>query len=64
MLVIKVSDIERNLIFDSKNSDSKVFDFKVESSQQLVISVAVPESDNTHDIEYQGCVAILVGFKN
>jgi hypothetical protein len=60
----KVSDIERNLIFDSKNSDSKVFDFIVESSQQLVISVAVPESDNTHDITDQGCVAILVGFKN
>ena len=41
----KVSDIERNLIFDSKNSDSKAFDFIVESSQQLVISVAVPESE-------------------
>ena len=60
----KVSDIERNLIYDSKNSGSKVFDFKVESSQQLVISVEVPESENTHKIDYQGCVAILVGFKN
>ena len=60
----KVSDIERNLIFDSKKSDSKVFDFKVESSQQLVISVAVPESENIHDLDFQGCVAILVGFKN
>ena len=60
----QVSDIERNLIFDSKNSDSKVFDFKVESSQQLVISVAVPGSENTHDLEHQGCVAVLVGFKN
>ena len=60
----QVSDIERNLIFDSKNSNSKVFDFKVESSQQLIIAVAVPESDNTHDLKYQGCVAVLVGFKN
>jgi len=59
-----VSDIERNLIFDSKNSDSKVFDFIVESSQQLVISVEVPKSENTHDINFQGCVAVLVGFKN
>ena len=60
----KVSDIERNLIFDSKDSDSKVFDFKVESSQQLVISVGVPKSEHTHEIDFQGCVAILVGFKN
>ena len=60
----QVSDIERNLIFDSKNSNSKVFDFKVESSQQLIIAVAVPESDNTHDLKYQGCVAVLVDFKN
>mgnify|MGYP006099674771 FL=1 len=59
-----VSDIERNLIFDSKDSDSKVFDFKVESSQQLVISVGVPKSEHTHEIDFQGCVAILVGFKN
>ena len=60
----QVSDIGRNLIFDSKDSNSKVFDFKVESSQQLIIAVAVPESDNTHDLKYQGCVAVLVGFKN
>jgi|TARA_B110000495_G_C22938088_1_gene548762 hypothetical protein len=60
----RVSDIERNVIFDSKESGSKVFDFIVESSQQLIISVDVPESKNTHDIDFQGCVAILVGFKN
>ena len=60
----KISDTERNVIFDSKTSDEKVFDFNVESTQQLVISVTVPESKNTHDIHFQGCVAILVGFKN
>ena len=60
----KISDTERNVIFDSKTSDEKIFDFNVESTQQLVISVTVPESKNTHDIDFQGCVAILVGFKN
>jgi len=59
-----VSDIDRNVIFDSEKSDNKAFDFKVESTQQLVVSVEVPDSENTHDIDFQGCVAILVGFKN
>ena len=59
-----VSDVDRNVIFDSEKSDNKSFDFKVESTQQLIVSVAVPESQNTHDIDFQGCVAILVGFKN
>jgi len=60
----KVSDVDRKVIFDSKQSDNKAFDFKVESTQQLIVSVDVPESENTHDIDFQGCVAILVGFKN
>lgn len=60
----KVSDIDRNVVFDSEKSDGAAFDFKVESTQQLVVSVNVPDSENTHDIDFQGCVAILVGFKN
>lgn len=59
----KVSDIDKNVIFDSKNSEKKTFDFKVESTQQLIVSVDVPDSDNTHDMDFQGCVSILVGFK-
>ena len=60
----KISDIDKNVIFDSEAAENKTFDFKVASTQQLIVSVAVPESENTHDIDFQGCVSILVGFKN
>jgi len=60
----KVSNIDKKLLYDSKSSEKKSFDFKVASTQQLIVSVAVPESENTHDLDFQGCVAILVGFKH
>jgi hypothetical protein len=58
----RVMDVDRNEIYNSKDSESDSFDFKVASTQQLIVEVNVPESETTHDMDYQGCVAILVGF--
>ncbi len=58
----RVMDIDRNEIYNSKNKDKDEFDFKVASTQQLIVEVTVPESTTTHDMDYQGCVSILVGF--
>ncbi len=58
-----VSDIDKNVIFDSSDKENNIFDFKVASTQQLIVSVHVPESESTHDLDFQGCVSVLVGFK-
>jgi len=60
----KVLDLERNELYDSKSGEENIFDFKVASTQQLIVEVMVPEGSNTHDIDFQGCVSILVGFKS
>ena len=60
----KVTDLERKVIYDSKGKDSDTFDFKVTSTRQLIVTIEVPESQNTHDLDYNGCVSVLVGFKN
>lgn len=58
----RVMDIDRNEIYNSKDKGKEEFDFKVASTQQLIVEVNVPESTTTHDMDYQGCVSILVGF--
>lgn len=58
----RVLDVDRNEIYNSKDKEKQEFDFKVASTQQLIVEVNVPESSTTHDMDYQGCVSILVGF--
>ena len=56
----------RNVLYDnSQHEMSKVWDFKVEGSQQLRIVIKVPASSQNKaeaDIN-SGCVAIMFGFK-
>lgn len=60
----KVMDSDRNVIFESaKNKDKKYFDFKVASTQQLIVEINVPESKSISDIVPEGCVSVLIGFK-
>lgn len=63
-VTFKVTDIDKKVIYDSEGKDSNVFDFKVTSTRQLIVTVVVPESENTHDLDYNGCVSVLVGFQN
>jgi len=63
-----IMDADRNELFT--NNDGKgskkyetVWDFKLESSQQLIISIEVPTDDmNLSDTMTRGCVAVLIGF--
>lgn len=60
----KVLDKDRNVIYDNMNHDmSDHFDFNVQSTQQLLVQISVPEKDAATSINPQGCVAIMVGFK-
>ena len=61
----KVMDMDRNLIFDSAKDKAKTsFDFKVASTQQLLIEINVPTPLVQPEIEPQGCVAVVVGYKD
>jgi hypothetical protein len=58
----KIMDIQRNVLYDNKNHDFKNnWDFRLESSQQLMISVRVL-TNNSGDEPASGCVAILFGL--
>lgn len=60
----QVLDVNRNVLYDNrKNNFSKVWDFKLESSQQLIISLRVKSSEGESEELVSGCVAIMFGIK-
>lgn len=62
----QVMDLQHNILFDNRKSNLvSSWDFTVESTQQLVIYVKVPEgtSDNKDIEAASGCVAIMFGLK-
>lgn len=63
-LYFEVTDHKKQLIFSSKGKHSQVFDFKVASTQQLYIRIVVPTMGNFNELKKNGCVSILVGFKD
>lgn len=61
----KVIDAYKNVLYDnSSNANNRVWDFKVEASQQLKIMVKVPNSGTQSEYPISGCVAIMFGFKD
>lgn len=58
----EIMDIDRNVIYKSKDNENKLFDFKVPSTQQLILHVTVLGEKTKHALDFRGCVSILVGF--
>lgn len=58
----EILDIQRNVLYrNSEGGYKNVWDFRLESSQQLIISVKVPPAGPGQE-PASGCVAILFGF--
>ncbi|MDZ4752003.1 MAG: hypothetical protein SGI87_10340 [Flavobacteriales bacterium] len=61
----EVLDANQEMIYSSKNNTSEkksTFDFKMQTTQQLIVRVRVPENDAAA-IKPEGCVSIMVGYK-
>ncbi len=60
----QVIDTYKNILFDNtKNKLTRIWDFKLEASQQLKIAVKVPSGNGESEYPASGCVAIMFGFK-
>lgn len=61
----KVMDSKRKILYSNKEKDfAKTWDFTLESSQQLIISIQVQTVEQLTDEIAKGCIAVLVGFMN
>ncbi|MBA7539443.1 hypothetical protein ES705_31722 [subsurface metagenome] len=60
----KVIDAYKNVLYDNtEHNKDRVWDFQLEASQQLKITVKVPNSNTESEYPASGCVAIMFGFK-
>jgi len=60
----QVLDVNRNVLYDNRKNDySRLWDFKLQSSQQLIISLRVKNSEGESEELLSGCVAIMFGIK-
>lgn len=60
----QVIDAYKNVLYDNtKNDMSRIWDFKLDASQQLKIAIKVPVSSEQAEYPASGCVAIMFGFK-
>ncbi|MFO7868376.1 MAG: hypothetical protein R6U95_03650 [Bacteroidales bacterium] len=61
----QIMDADRNILFTNQDKDyARIWDFKLEASQQLIVSIEVQTDDERiSDTFARGCVAVLIGFK-
>lgn len=59
----KLYDTDKVLIFEADaNNESKIFDFQVASTQQLILEVEIPETAaSVGGAEIEGCISVLIG---
>lgn len=63
-VAFKVTDMDKKSLFDSRDHDNaSTWDFKMTSTQQIIIEVIVPNSKSTNDLTQSACVSMLVGYK-
>ena len=59
----QVIDAYKNVLYDNtEHNKARVWDFTLEASQQLKITVRVPNSNIESEYPASGCVAIMFGF--
>ena len=60
----RIIDSDRNVLYTNKSNEySRIWDFRLEASQQLKIFVKVPNAEGLPDDILSGCVAIMFGFQ-
>lgn len=59
----ELHDYKGNMLFSSEGSGKRELEFGVENTQNLKIRVVVPTIGTNEDLKQNGCVSIIVGFK-
>ncbi|MBL4625470.1 MAG: hypothetical protein JKY42_10070 [Flavobacteriales bacterium] len=60
----KIITEDGQLVYSTQNEDVLFWDFNVANTQNLKITVVVPDVKPVDEIEQNGCIAILVGFRD
>ncbi len=60
---LNIKDSQGNVVFTTKAYGTIMWDFNVESTQDLTLEVVTPEAPAGQTEDKSGCVAIVIGFK-
>ena len=60
---LNIKDADGNVIFTTKGYGTIMWDFNVESTQDLTLEVVTPPAAATETVDKSGCVSIIIGFK-
>lgn len=60
---LNVKDAQGVIVYSTKAYGTIMWDFNVESSQDLTMEVVTPEATAGSTEDKSGCVAIVIGFK-
>ena len=63
-LEFEVLDTDDEVIYtnvDEENEADAKFDFKVATTQQLIVRIRVPEAESTSTLIHEGCVSVMIG---
>ncbi len=63
-LEFEVLDTDEELIYSNTDGEDKsIFDFKVATTQQLIVRVRVPENKLANSLVHEACCTIMTAFK-
>lgn len=65
-LDFEVLDTDEEVIYsnaDAENEGKTKFDFKVATTQQLIVRIRVPEAETASTLIHEGCVSVMIGSK-
>lgn len=60
---LNVKDIQGNIVYTTKAYGTIMWDFNVESTQDLTLEVITPPASEKETVDKSGCVSIVIGFK-
>lgn len=62
-VVYTLVDSDGNKIFASDEQLDDHIDFTMQSTQQLKMTINVPQRENMNQLTHEGCATVLVGYK-
>lgn len=60
---LNIRDVQNNIVFTTKGYGTIMWDFDVESTQDLTLEVITPPIPENETVDKSGCVSIILGFK-
>ncbi|MCX6296961.1 MAG: hypothetical protein NTX97_13045 [Bacteroidetes bacterium] len=60
---LNVKDAQGNVVYTTKAYGTIMWDFNVESTQDLTLELITPPAPEKETVDKSGCVSIVIGFK-